>query len=345
MKHLKTFAIFEGNMQDSLYLESLLTSTIEGRDLEKVVRGGKWGNDWYNANYRTPKTGSFYISERYSEIKIEKLPNGKWGVTTKTKANIDLGEYDTAEEALRAVWAYLIIKNGIPTGVKQKDYTKWLLDPNCPVWGKALKKNDIDDEYIKSLRSSGPPMVESIEDIFTSKEWQDKFDLLGVNPTRSEGSFNLAFTHYNIDRGNIFFLFAKSIDADYFSKNTKSLNIKLSNTKGYKAKVLNGYYLEIVIGDESIEAIENKTMSRYLKELDKSTDDPVSKMIAALLSGPEVNGEIRNTLIKGAADVVSKEPSILAKISDSFRSEVAAEAGFTDSEVNGIKNASDFGII
>lgn len=345
MRHLKTFAIFEGNMQDSLYLEGLLRTTTEGKDLEQIVRYGKWDNNQWNYNYRTPKTGSFYISERYSEIKIEKLPNGKWGVTTKTKANIDLGEYNTAEECLRVIWAYLIIKNGIPTGAKQKEYTKWLLDPNCPVWGKMLGKNEIDEEYIKSLRSSGPPMIESIEDIFTSDEWQSKFDFLGVEPRRSKERFNLHFSKYNTNPNSLFIMFAKSIDADYLSKNSKSLDIKLSNTKGYKSKVDQGYYLEVVIGDESLEAIENKSMARFLKELDKSADDPILKVIASVLRGSGENDESIKTLVKFAADEVSKDPSILAKIPDQFRSDVAAAAGFTDAEADGISNASNFGII
>ena len=121
MRYLQTFAIFEGNMQDSQYLEGLLTSTIEGRDLEKVVRAGKWNKNWYDSNYRTPKTGNFYISERYSEIQIFKTPTGKWAVTAKTKAQLNLGEYDTAEECLSVIWAHLIIKNGVPAGAKQED--------------------------------------------------------------------------------------------------------------------------------------------------------------------------------------------------------------------------------
>jgi hypothetical protein len=242
----------------------------------------------------------------------------------------------------------LIIKNGIPTGAKQKEYTKWLLDSNCPVWGKMLGKNEIDEEYIKSLRSSGPPMIESIEDIFTSDEWQSKFDFLGVEPRRSKGRFNLHFSKYNTNPNSLFIMFAKSIDADYLSKNSKSLDIKLSNTKGYKSKVDQGYYLEVVIGDESLEAIENKSMARFLKELDKSADDPILKVIGSVLRGSGENDEsikILKTLVKFAADAVLKDPLILAKIPDSFRSEVAAAAGFSDSEVDGIKNASNFGII
>ena len=140
-------------------------------------------------------------------------------------------------------------------------------------------------------------------------------------------------------------MFAKSIDADYLSKNSKSLDIKLSNTKGYKSKVDQGYYLEVVIGDESLEAIENKSMARFLKELDKSADDPILKVIASVLRGSGENDESIKTLVKFAADEVSKDPSILAKIPDQFRSDVAAAAGFTDAEADGISNASNFGII
>jgi hypothetical protein len=100
-----------------------------------------------------------------------------------------------------------------------------------------------------------------------------------------------------------------------------------------------------VIGDESLEAIENKSMARFLKELDKSADDPILKVIASVLRGSGENDGIIKTLVKSAADAVLKDPLILAKIPDQFRSEVAAEAGFSDSEVDGIKNASNFGII
>lgn len=334
-------------MQDSQYLEGLLTSTIEGRDLEKVVRWGKWTKDWYgDGNYRTPKTGNFYISERYSEIQIFKTPTGKWAVTVKTKAQLNLGEYDTAEECLRVIWTYLIIKNGIPKGAKQKDYTKWLLDPNCPVWGKALNKVQIDEEYIKELRSSaGASKVQSLTDLFASNEWQNKFDFLGLKPDRKEKSFSIHYSKYNVDLNNLFILFCQSIDPDFLSKNKVRVAVELSNTKTFKSKISSFGSVEITIGDDSLEIIENKVMNRFLKELDKYQDNPIMKAISSILRGSGSEIETMYTVIKFAAAEVEKEPSFLAKVPDNIRSRVAAEAGFSAGEADAIKNSSDFGIV
>ena len=62
MKHLKSFPIFEGNMQDAQYAESVYLNSPEGKDLAAI--------NYYG--YRLPRTGYFYVTERYSEYKLEK---------------------------------------------------------------------------------------------------------------------------------------------------------------------------------------------------------------------------------------------------------------------------------
>lgn len=353
MKYVKSFPLFEGNMEDAKHAESVYLHSTEGRDLDAV--------NYYG--YRLPRTGNFFIRERYSEYKIEKNSSGKWTATTTTKAKIDLGEFNTVEDCFRRIWAWLIIKRGIPTGARIKEYTDWLMNPSCPVWGKGLGIDAIEAEYIRTLQSNSPGLVNDITKIFSSPVWKARFDLIGLDfesHQYSGGHFSFSITNYYMRATNPNAPFIKlwqSFEPDLFTGARRNSDLKipgfsveLSLRKEFKTKN-DGWYLRMKIGDTSVETIENKVIARYAKELSKTQvgtygpgEHPLLKFLIGVLTD-NVNGDLFKTVCQIFADLVEEDPKQIANIPQVYAKEVAKMTGYEDNEIDAIKMSSEFGLI
>jgi len=356
MQYIKSFPLFEGNMEDAKYAESIYLNSVEGRDLAAVNR---WG-------YRLPRTGTFYIQERYSEYKIEKNPAGKWTVTTTTKAKIDMGEFNTPEECFRRIWAWLITKSGIPSGARIKEYTNWLMNPSCPAWGKALGIQAIEDEYIKVIKGQNLGMVDDLSDIFTSPIWKARFKLIGFDLSERQKEY----CRFYIDRNRIlgdgdsnspFMLLWRALDPDIIDFNKKYgkpkvnipwFSVKLSLTKEFKTKKSNwGNGIEIKIGDASIEIIEDKIIKRYLKELNNSEQEgfgpgehPLIKFLISVLTD-NISNDMFLEICGLLAKMVEQDPKKIKDIPEPYLKEVSKMTGFSDDEIDTIRMTSEFGLI
>ena len=353
MKYVKSFPLFEGNMEDAKHAESVYLHSTEGRDLDAV--------NYYG--YRLPRTGNFFIRERYSEYKIEKNSSGKWTATTTTKAKIDIGEFNTVEECFRRIWAWLIIKRGIPTGARIKEYTEWLMNPSCPVWGKALGIDAIEGEYIKTLQSNSPGIVNDITKIFSSPVWKARFDLIGLDfesHQYSGGHFTFRISTYYMRATNPNAPFIKlwqTFEPGLFTADRKhsditipGFSVELSLRKEFKTKDDHGY-LRMRIGDTSVETIEKKIITRYAKELSKTQigtygpgEHPLLKFLIGVLTD-NVNGDLFKTVCQIFADIVEEDPKQIANIPPAYAKEVAKITGYEDNEIDAIKMSSEFGLI
>jgi hypothetical protein len=356
MKHIKSFPLFEGNMQDAQYAESVYLNSPEGKDIAAINR---WG-------YRLPRTGYFYVTERYSEYKLEKNLAGKWTATTTTKSRIDLGEFDTVEECFRRIWAWLVIKSGIPKGSRIKDYTNWLMNPNCPIWGKALKLGQIDEEYTKELLNESPDIIDDITGIFTSPSWKEKFDIIGVGirkQRRKKDYCDFYLDKYSIREGNLgspFLTFWQALNPEI--ANPKEIyniseikipgfSVNLSLRKEFKTKDV-GWGITIKIGDNSLEAIENKVITRYIKKLEKTGiegydpgEHPLLKFLIDVLEGKEMDENLFKTICDALAKMVEKDYTKIAIIPPAYAKEVARLTGLADDEVNSIKTSIELGLL
>ena len=357
MKYVKSFPLFEGNMEDAKYAESVYLHSTEGRDLHAI--------NYHYGGYRLPRTGNFFITERYSEYRIEKNISGKWTATTTTKAKIDIGEFNTVEDCFRRIWAWLIIKSGIPSGARIKEYTDWLMNPSCPVWGKNLPIQKIEEEYIKVLQSNSPGLVSDITKVFSSPAWAARFDLIGLDYRShqySGGYFNFSISTYSIRGGgnpNAPFLklwqtFEPDLLARYGTTDVDiqipGFSVQLSLRKEFKTRNDQGT-LRIKIGDSSVEAIENKVIARYAKELAKTPiqgydpgEHPLLRFLIGVLTD-NVDGDIFKTVCQIFADLVEKDPKLIANIPQVYAKEVAKMTGFGDDEIDAIKMSSEFGLI
>jgi len=353
MKYVKSFPLFEGNMEDAKHAESVYLHSAEGRDLDAINR---------HYGYRLPRTGNFFISERYSEYKIEKNTSGKWTATTTTKAKIDMGEFNTVEECFRRIWAWLIIKKGIPSGARIKEYTDWLMNPSCPVWGKNLNIQKIEEEYIKELQSASPNLVDDVTKLFASPIWKSRFDLIGLEYGADHGRFGFYVSNYYVrptNKNAPFILLWQTFEPDLLKRGRTKDDIKIPNfdvelslRKEFKTKNDEGF-LRIRIGDSSVEAIENKVMARYAKELAKTQtggygpgEHPLLKfLITALTDDINSEDELFKTICQIFADLVEKDPKQIANIPPVYAKEVAKMTGYESDEIDAIKMSSEFGLI
>jgi hypothetical protein len=354
MKYVKSFPLFEGNMEDAKHAESVYLHSAEGRDLDAINR---------HYGYRLPRTGNFFITERYSEYRIEKNTSGKWTATTTTKAKIDIGEFNTVEECFRRIWAWLIIKKGIPSGARIKEYTDWLMNPSCPVWGKNLTIQKIHEEYIKELQSSSPGLVDDVAKLFASPIWKSRFDLIGLEYGARHGHFSFYVSNYYVQATNKnapFILLWQTFEPDLFTKRGRSnmdikipsFDVELSLRKEFKTKNEEGF-LRIRIGDSSVEAIENKVIARYTKELAKTQiegygpgEHPLLRFLITVLTD-DINSEdeLFKTICQLFADLVEKDPKQIANIPPVYAKEVAKMTGYESDEIDAIKMSSEFGLI
>lgn len=354
MKYVKSFPLFEGNMEDAKHAESVYLHSTEGRDLDAINR---------HYGYRLPRTGNFFITERYSEYKIEKNSSGKWTATTTTKAKIDLGEFNTVEDCFRRIWAWLIIKKGIPSGARIKEYTDWLMNPSCPVWGKGLGIDAIEAEYIRTLQSNSPGLVNDIEKIFSSPVWKARFDLIGLDfesHQYSGGHFTFMISTYYMMATNPNAPFIKlwqTFEPGLFTADRKhsditipGFSVELSLRKEFKTKEDHGY-LRMRIGDTSVETMERKIITRYGKELAKTPigsygpgEHPLLKFLIGVLTD-NVNGDLFKTVCQIFADIVEGDPKQIANIPPAYAKEVAKITGYEDNEIDAIKMSSEFGLI
>jgi hypothetical protein len=356
MKHLKSFPIFEGNMQDAQYAESVYLNSPEGKDLAAI---NYWG-------YRLPRTGYFYITERYSEYKLEKNLAGKWTATTTTKSRIDLGEFDTVEECLRRIWAWLVIKSGIPKGARIKDYTNWLMNPNCPIWGKALKLGQIDEEYTKELLNESPGIIDDITGIFTGPSWKEKFDIIGVGikeQRRKKDYCDFYLDKDSILKGNLespFLTLWQALNPEIANpKEIPNFNrieipgfsVNLSLRKEFKTKEL-GWGIDMKIGDNSLEAIENKIIARYIKKLKKVEaegygpgEHPLLEFLIDILEGRGISENIFKTVCDALVKMVGKDYTKITTIPPMYAKEVARLVGLDDEEVNSIRTSIELGLL
>jgi hypothetical protein len=341
-------------MEDAKHAESVYLHSAEGRDLDAINR---------NYGYRLPRTGNFFITERYSEYRIEKNTSGKWTATTTTKAKIDMGEFNTVEECFRRIWAWLIIKKGIPSGARIKEYTDWLMNPSCPVWGKNLTIQKIHEEYIKELQSSSPGLVDDVEKLFAGPIWKSRFDLIGLEYGARHGHFSFYVSNYYVQATNKnapFILLWQTFEPDLFTKRGRSnedikipsFDVELSLRKEFKTKNEEGY-LRIRIGDSSVEAIENKVIARYTKELAKTQiegygpgEHPLLRFLITVLTD-DINSEdeLFKTICQLFADLVEKDPKQIANIPPVYAKEVAKITGYESDEIDAIKMSSEFGLI
>jgi hypothetical protein len=341
-------------MEDAKHAESVYLHSAEGRDLDAINR---------NYGYRLPRTGNFFITERYSEYRIEKNTSGKWTATTTTKAKIDMGEFNTVEECFRRIWAWLIIKKGIPSGARIKEYTDWLMNPSCPVWGKNLTIIKIHEEYIKELQSSSPGLVDDVEKLFAGPIWKSRFDLIGLEYGTRHGHFSFYVSNYYVQATNKnapFILLWQTFEPDLFTNRGRSnedikipsFDVELSLRKEFKTKNEEGY-LRIRIGDSSVEAIENKVIARYTKELAKTQiegygpgEHPLLRFLITVLTD-DINSEdeLFKTICQLFADLVEKDPKQIANIPPVYAKEVAKITGYEDNEIDAIKMSSEFGLI
>ena len=357
MKHLKSFPIFEGNMQDAQYAESVYLNSPEGKDLAAI--------NYYG--YRLPRTGYFYVTERYSEYKLEKNLSSKWTATTTTKSRIDLGEFDTVEECFRRIWAWLVIKSGIPKGARIKDYTNWLMNPNCPIWGKALKLDQIDEEYTKELLNESPDIIDDITEIFTSPSWKEKFDIIGVvigEKYRKKDFCGFYLDKSSIQKGNLespFLTFWQALDpkianpkqnyTDWMIIQIPGFRVNLSLRKEFKTKDM-GWGIDMKIGDNSLEAIENKVIARYIKKLEKTEvegydpgEHPLLRFLIDVLEGKGIDENLFKTICDALAKMVEKDYTKIATIPPMYAKEVARLTGLDDEEVRSIKTSIELGIL
>ena len=355
MKYVKSFPLFEGNMEDAKYAESVYLHSTEGRDLHAI--------NYHYGGYRLPRTGNFFITERYSEYRIEKNTSGKWTATTTTKAKIDIGEFNTVEECFRRIWAWLIIKSGIPSGARIKEYTDWLMNPSCPVWGKNLPLQKIEEEYIKELQSTSPGLVDDIKKLFASRFWKSRFDLIGLDfesHQYSGGHFTFSIYSYYMratDSNAPFIKLWQTFEPGLFTDARKhsditipGFSVQLSLRKEFKTKNDQGT-LRIKIGDTSVETIERKIITRYVKELAKTPiqgydpgEHPLLRFLIGVLTD-NVDGDIFKTVCQIFADMVEKDPKQIVNIPPTYAKEVSRMTGFGDDEIDAIKMSSEFGLI
>lgn len=349
MKYLHSYSIFEAtSMEEAKYIEDLYLNSPEGQDLAAANR---WG-------YRVPRTGKFFVSERYSEYIISKNPDGTWRVTSTAKAKQVLGDFATPQDCFRRIWAWIIIKQGgLPTGKTSKDLTAWLMDPACPVWGKRMEIDEILKEYAKSV-SAESGLVGDISNIFSGPEWQEKFDLLGLREEndswlsgikRSHSEFYMTFTNVFRESSEsvLAIIMKESLRNDWVrSRAVPYLKVDLSLKKQFLTDIsINNDYphVELKVGDLSLEKIETKVLNRYLAELEKSVigsyqpgQHPVLRFIISIMGG---------NVIDALAGAVERQPALLSKLPSKYTQEVGKLLGYSDDEIDSIAISGDLGLI
>jgi len=212
------------------------------------------------------------------------------------------------------------------------------------------------------LQSASPNLVDDVTKLFASPVWKSRFDLIGLEYGADHGRFGFYMSNYYIRATNKnapFILLWQTFEPDLLKRGRTKDDIKIPNfdvelslRKEFKTKKEEGY-LRIRIGDSSVEAIENKVIARYTKELAKTQikeygpgEHPLLRFLITVLTD-DINSEdeLFKTICQLFADLVEKDPKQIANIPQVYAKEVAKMTGYKSDEIDAIRMSSEFGLI
>lgn len=326
-------------------LEDVYLKSVAGQDL---AAANLWG-------YRVPRTGKFYISERYSEYLISKNPDGTWRVTSTAKSKQVLGDFVTPEDCFRKIWAWLVIQRGkLPLGKTTKEFSAWLLDSACPAWGKQFNIDQIQEVYAESI-SKETGLVTDISGIFTGPEWEERFEIFGkydsedgagIYLKRTKNSFELKF-EMGMPKSPSFF---KSMIEEAYRKEeiqniswvVPTLEIHMSLKKQYKI-ASSSAVVSIKIGETSLNQIEQRSLETYLKYLrTHQVDNYAPGQNPFLLFTIEV---MQGNIIQALRGAVQTYPVLVKDLPQKYADEVIKLEGWSEEEIKAIAMSANLGLI
>ena len=354
MKHLLTKKIFEAVTSDQEFLESEVNNSVEGKDLQALYTGGrKW-------SYRMPRTGYFYVSSPYiaGEYKIERDANtdlwksmfmggGANGEQYSIRRLDNTYLFNDIQELIRIIWIDAVVRGGSFIGEKKIPYKKWLSDPSCPVWGKGMAGKKINELYLDTI--SGGKLVSDISQLFSSPEWQKKFNELDIQVQRTSDQIYIYYRDCDSNSANMNLSFQKfqklykgMIQNAYFQF---SFKIKRANDAKIQFKREKpGEYSALVNGPD-LNEIENKLVAKMLKGFEADVNGYFKNGLSAQWMLAVLKGESVPDITDFITKYVEEEPTRISLVPDEYRKAVSAKIGLSDTEADAIANATEFGII
>lgn len=334
-------------------LRDQLLHTSYGKDLYSILTRNKLPDGYKLKD--SSNMGKFYI-EAGSRTYMRKLPDGRWHYAVLTDGNIFHQDwFTTIEKMLRDVWVKILVKR-TPADVKRADFEEWLMKPDCPARGKNLDIEGVVSTYLETLGDCY--RISERNPIFDSEEMIELFNFLGIEKSMTKDKMLRPVLH--IGRFFIDTEYSRSIwneiigegDMIFGYSGNPVFQIRSTPKKGTKKADVRkwGFNTDVIVNihAETKEGMENeilRIMRDHIKNgilKDLTNDEEVIGFIVTLLTPEEIRGD---GMIKSMASYVNKNPKLILKLPERYKTAVKKELGMTDEIEMTIRDAVDYKIL